>query len=59
MRSRLKEWNRNMNGWYRDLKKDILGKLDAIDRKCEIYGMTADDRKEQTDLRALLDRLLK
>lgn len=48
-----------MNGWYRDLKKDILGKLDAIDRKCEIYGMTADDTKEQMELRALLDRLLK
>ena len=47
-----------MNSWYREVKKDIIAKLDIIDKHCEIYGLTADDRKEQLDLRAQLNRLL-
>lgn len=48
-----------MNVWYRELKKYILGKLDEIDKHCEIYGLRAEDRQEQMELRAQLDRLLK
>ena len=59
LRPKLKGWNRNMNAWYIELKKDILLKLDIIDKNCEINGLTAADRKEQIALRAQLDRLLK
>lgn len=48
---RLKGCNRNGNAWYRELKKDILGKLDPIDKHCELYGLTAVDRQEQMELR--------
>lgn len=27
LRPKLKGWNRNMNAWYRELKRDILGNL--------------------------------
>lgn len=47
-----------MNVWCRELKKHILEKLDAIDKHCELYGWTAEDRQEQLELRAQLDRLL-
>ena len=51
-RPRLKGWNRNMNAWYIELKKDILLKLDNIDKHCELNGLTAADRAEQKELRA-------
>lgn len=48
-----------MNAWYRELKRDILSKLDAIDKHCEVLGLSAENRIEQIELRAQLDRLLK
>lgn len=36
-----------MNAWYRILKKDILSKLDDIDKHCEIFGLIAEMRQEQ------------
>lgn len=59
LRPKLKGWNRNRNAWYRELKKDILSKLDVIDKNCELYGLSAEDRNEQLEIRAQLDRLLK
>ena len=43
---------------YIELKKDILLKLDLIDKHYEKNGLTVADRKEQMELRAQLDRLL-
>lgn len=59
LRAKLKGWNRDMNAWYRDLKKHILMQLDDIDKYCEVHGLTADMRQNQKDLRAQLDRLMK
>ena len=39
-------------------KKDVLCKLDAIDKHYEIFRLTTEDRIEQMELRAPLDRLL-
>ena len=36
LRPVLKGWNRNMNAWYRELKKEILIKLDTIDKNVKI-----------------------
>lgn len=47
LRPKLKGWNRNMNTWYRELKKDILLKLDKIDKHYEKYGLSIEDRVEQ------------
>ena len=58
LRHVMKGWNRNRNAWYRELKKYILIKLDNIDKKCETYGLNVEDKEEQLDLRAQLDRLL-
>ena len=39
LRAKLKGWNRNMNAWYRDLKKLILTQLDEIDKTSELFGL--------------------
>ena len=45
VRPKLKGWNRNMNAWYRELKRHILEKLDSIDKKCEVYGLNIANNK--------------
>lgn len=48
-----------MNTWYRELKQIFFGKLDGIDKHCEMHDLTAAHRVERMELRAQLDRLMK
>jgi hypothetical protein len=34
----LKGWNINVEGRYLKLKKDLMEKIDILDKKCEIMG---------------------
>ena len=42
-----KGWNKNMDAWYKKIKIEIIKKLDDIDKRAEIMGLTAADRTEQ------------
>lgn len=58
-RQKVRRWVLNSDAWYRKLKRDILSKLDNIDKNAESMGLSAHDRNEQKELRAQLNRLLK
>lgn len=54
-RRQAKGWHINMEGVFRNCKKEILGKLDELDRKSETIILTTSER----DLRLILDAQLK
>uniref|UniRef100_A0A453KWR1 Reverse transcriptase domain-containing protein n=1 Tax=Aegilops tauschii subsp. strangulata TaxID=200361 RepID=A0A453KWR1_AEGTS len=58
-RRKVRGWILNSDAWYRKIRKEILMKLDAIDKNAEIMGLSAQDREEQKDLRSQLHGLLK
>ena len=58
LRKKTKGWNKNVDAWYRKNKIDIVRILDEIDRNTEIRGITAEDRKQQKELRDQLKRVM-
>ena len=58
-RQKVRGWILNLDALCRKLKKDILCKLDEIDKRAEMSGLSAGDRTDQKELRAQLGRLVK
>jgi hypothetical protein len=46
----LKGWNINVEGRYLKLKKDLMEKIDILDKKCEIMGISDSKRIEKLDM---------
>jgi hypothetical protein len=46
----LKGWNINVEGRYSRLKKDLLQKIDILDKKSESNGISNSERHEKMDL---------
>jgi hypothetical protein len=46
----LKGWNINVEGRYSRLKKDLLQKIDILDKKSESNGISNSERLEKLDL---------
>jgi hypothetical protein len=46
----LKGWNINVEGHYKKMKKDLMAKIDSLDRIGEVYGLSKADRMEKLDL---------
>lgn len=59
LRRKTKGWNKNVDALYRKIKKDIMSKLDDIDKRAETMGLTACDREEQKELSGQLARIMK
>lgn len=49
----------NVEGWYKRLQTEIISQIVALDRKCEQFGMSTQDREEKELLDAQLARLLR
>ena len=54
MRQSLQGWNRNVEGYNRKLKKQLLEDIDKLDRLSELHGLTAQDRATQSHLQQQL-----
>jgi hypothetical protein len=46
----LKGWNINVEGRYLKLKKYLMEKIDILDKKCEIMGISDYERIEKLDM---------
>jgi hypothetical protein len=46
----LKGWNINVEGRYSKLKKELLSKIDILDKKCEVLGISDAERIEKLEL---------
>ena len=46
----LKGWNINVEGRYLKLKRDLMSKIDILDIKCEVMGISDAERIEKLDL---------
>jgi hypothetical protein len=46
----LKGWNINVEGRYLKLKKDLMEKIDILDKKCEIMGISDTERIKKLDM---------
>jgi hypothetical protein len=50
LKKMLKGWNINVEGRYIKLKKDLMSKIDILDKKCEILGISDAERIEKLEL---------
>jgi hypothetical protein len=55
----LKRWNKNVESEYKKEKKRLSSILEDIDKKVELYGLTAADRELYLDTTRLLNILIK
>jgi hypothetical protein len=46
----LKGWNINVEGRYLKLKKDLMSKIDILDKRCEILGISDAERIKKLEL---------
>ena len=54
----LKGWNINVEGRYLKLKKDLMEKIDILDKKCEIMGISDSERIEKLDMEWNLKKIM-
>ena len=54
----LKGWNINVEGRYLKLKKELIGKIDILDKKCEIMGISDSERIEKLDMEWNLKKIM-
>jgi hypothetical protein len=52
----LKGWNINVEGRYLKLKKDLMEKIDILDKKFEIMGISDSERIEKLDMEWNLEK---
>jgi hypothetical protein len=50
LRQMLKGWNINVEGHYKELKKNLISKIDILDKASEVSGLSETDRLEKLDL---------
>jgi hypothetical protein len=54
----LKGWNINVEGRYLKLKKDLMEKIDILDKKCENMGISDSERIEMLDMEWNLKKIM-
>jgi hypothetical protein len=54
----LKSWNINVEGRYLKLKRDLMSKIDILDKKCEVMGISDAERIEKLDLEWNLKKIM-
>ena len=54
----LKGWNINVEGRYLKLKKDLINKIDILDKRSEIMGISDAERIEKLDLEWNLKKIM-
>jgi hypothetical protein len=54
----LKGWNINVEGRYLKLKKDLINKIDILDKKSEIMGISDTERIEKLELEWNLKKIM-
>ena len=59
LRQKIRGWALNTNAMYRRKKKELLAKLNEIDKNAEVMGLCAHDRNLQIQMRKELNDLLK
>jgi hypothetical protein len=59
LRKCMRGWNKNIEAWYRKLKKELSDKIDQIDLFAEVHGLTLQIFEERKELKEQLERLLK
>lgn len=55
----LKGWNKNVEGSYRKLKKDLMNQIDMLDKECETNGLDIAKSEYKIHLENQLNRILK
>jgi hypothetical protein len=50
LKKMLKGWNINVEGRYLKLKRDLMSKIDILDKKCEVMGISDAERIEKLEL---------
>jgi hypothetical protein len=59
LKQMLKGWNINVEGHYKKLKKELMSKIDSLDKTSEVSGLSESDRMEklgfEMNLRKLVD----
>jgi hypothetical protein len=58
LRQMLKGWNINVVGHYKKLKKNLISKIDILDKASEISGLSEVDRLEKLDLESNLRKIV-
>jgi exonuclease III len=53
-----KGWNINVEGRYLKLKKELMEKIDILDKKCEILGISDSERIEKLDMEWNLKKIM-
>jgi hypothetical protein len=53
-----KGWNINVEGRYLKLKKELMEKIDILDKKCEIMGISDSERIEKLDMEWNLKKIM-
>lgn len=60
LKQMLKGWNINVEGHYKKLKKELMSKIDNLDKTSEVSGLSEADRMEklgfEMNLRKLVDK---
>jgi hypothetical protein len=54
----LKGWNINVEGRYLKLKKDMMSKIDVLDKRSEILGILDAERIEKLELEWNLKKIM-
>jgi hypothetical protein len=61
LKQMLKGWNINVEGHYKKLKKELMSKIDSLDKTSEVSGLSESDRMEklgfEMNLRKLVDEV--
>ena len=50
LKQMLKGWNINVEGHYKNMKKDLMTGIDNLDNISEVVGLSEDDRMEKLGL---------
>jgi hypothetical protein len=49
LKKTLKGWNKNVEGRYLKLKKELMSKIDTLDKRSEILGISDAERIEKLE----------
>jgi hypothetical protein len=58
LRQMLKGWNNNVVGHYKKLKKDLISRIDILDKASETSGLSDTDRLVKLDLESNLKKIV-
>jgi hypothetical protein len=50
LKQMLKGWNINVEGHYKNMKKDLMTRIENLDNISEVVGLSEDDRMEKLGL---------